>query len=415
MRPITAVHFGPGRLGLGLVIDVLLQTRRYDVYLIGAPDRPRQEQRTYYLRFTDPAVGVRQRVVTWAGNPRSMSDVPEVLLARLRSDEPVLVTSALGENNVAEAYERIHGVLQLRPPLASTVLLVCENEPHTIYADLETSNPHVEVRRCVVDRICALDERPSAEPGRRILVHDVSLWVIPHACGDGSAAADVWPPLDGLRGAEDVLMLDGDADAYKHRKLWVVNGIHMILATIARRAGVDVLPLTGERQRQFRNAAEPLAMAMLQAAECAYGLPVDEHFAGERVRAFCEAPDSATRVLSGRYMRADLRPYVKRLDSRVAAAARTAHEHGLDTEPFLWAFEEVVQAIGESDSFLDVTVVDPETRKLKRNAAPPAISAAVDAEVESVFAAALREWAPATDVEVLTRRVRSALDTWRQD
>ena len=59
------VHFGPGPTGARFIIDVLLQAGRYDVYLIGAPGRPQREQRTC-SRFTDPSVGVRQRVVTWA-------------------------------------------------------------------------------------------------------------------------------------------------------------------------------------------------------------------------------------------------------------------------------------------------------------------------------------------------------------
>ena len=36
-------------------------------------------------------------------------------------------------------------------------------------------------------------------------------------------------------------MLDGGADTTSTGKLWVVNGIHVILATIARRNGVEVL------------------------------------------------------------------------------------------------------------------------------------------------------------------------------
>lgn len=427
MDPAVAVHFGPGRLGLGLVVDVLLDTRRYDVYVLGRPGSRSPERRSYYLRFTDPDLGMRQRTVTWAGNPERATDLPPGLLVRLASSAPVLVTAALGGHNVEEAYERIHELVQLRPVTSPTVVLACENDAHAMYDALARANPHVTVLNCVVDRICAWDES-AILPGKCILAHDVSQWVIPHAYEAGLVASHgaagpasaeglpaPWPPLTGLAGAAHVLMLEGDAAAYKHRKLWVVNGTHLILATIARRYGVDVLPLTGRRQRLFREAARPLMLAMLETVDRAFGLPIDEHFADQRVRAFCEAPDSATRILRDRYLRADLRPYMSRLGTRLAAAAKVASAHDVDVAPFVWAFEEVVEAVAESDSFLDVTVVDPASGKLCRRLSPPPVDAEIDAEVEQSFGRALADWAPSVSADTLTRRLHNALATWRDE
>lgn len=405
MHRIPAVHFGPGRLGLGLIVDVLLDTGRFDVYLIGAPGREQRELATYFLRFTNPALGLRERRVAWAGNPEDDTDLPDALVRELHEDRPILFTSALGAVNVAEARPRIARMLSLRPVTAATALLACENEPHEIYNELQRDFPHVDVRRCVVDRICAWDTKPSLDPGRRILAHDVSQWVIPHATN---------PALEGLRNVNDVLLLDGDAAAYRDRKRWVVNGIHLVLATIARREGIDLLPLIGKRELAFREHSKPLAMAMLDTVERMHGLPVDEQFADERVRGFCEAPDSATRILSGRYLRHDLRPFVQRLDSRVSTAARAAQEHGVDVEPFLWAFSEIVLAATYSDSFLDVSEVDPDTGKLRRCDQLPEIDAEIDREVEVSFATAL-DWAPQPDAMLLQRRVNSALAIWRND
>jgi hypothetical protein len=429
VEPTVAVHFGPGRLGLGLVVDVLLSTERYEVYLIGRPNSSLSERRSYYVRFTDPRLGMRQRTVAWAGNTAKMADLPERLVAQLRDANSVLVTTALGEDNVAEAYERIHCVLQLRPAMSSTVVLVCENERHKMYDELAGANPHAVVLHCVVDRICAWDEE-SLLPGKSVLAHDVSQWVVPHAYAPApdlsgpvtpgtGPTADVhrmpWPALVGLTEEPNVLLLANDATSYAHRKLWVVNGIHLILATIARRNGVDVLPLIGWRQQEFKESIRPLMLAMLETIDRAFGLAVDEHFADERVRAFCEAPDSATRVLRKRYIRSDLRPYIERLATRVGTAAKLAHDHDVDIAPFVWVFREVVEAMAESDSYLDVTVVDPATGKLYRTGSLPEVDARVDAEVEAAFARSLEGWAPEEAVDVLMRRLHNALATWRSD
>jgi hypothetical protein len=106
---------------------------------------------------------------------------------------------------------------------------------------------------------------------------------------------------------------------------------------------------------------------------------------------------------------------MSRLDTRLAAGARLAHAHGVDVEPFIWAFREVVEAIRESDSFLDVTVVDPATGMLRRSRTLPAVSGRIDAEVEASFARSLRDWAPRREAEILTRRLRGGLAVWRVD
>ncbi len=228
---------------------------------------------------------------------------------------------------------------------------------------------------------------------------------------DGHALA----PLIGLHGADHVVLLEGSEIAHKHRKLWIVNGLHVVMATIARRCGVDRLPLRDEPLDAFRASIKPLMLAILQAVESEYGLATDEQFADERVRAFCEAPDSASRVLTDRYLRADLRPYMERIRSRVGAAAMVAYEHGIDIEPFLWAFAEVADAIHESDSFLDVTEPDPERPwRLRPCPDPPLIDAEVDAEAVSIFADALAGWAPTPAASLLIRRVDSSLATWRE-
>jgi hypothetical protein len=403
MSRIPAVHFGPGRLGLGLIVDILLETGSYDVYLVGAPGREPAERDTYFLRFTDPAYGLRERHVIWAGNPEGVSDLPEGFLDLLRGDGPMLFTAALGGAHVDKACGLIAELLRHRPVRAETALLACENEEYGAYDDMQRTFPHVVVRHCVVDRICAWDPRRSQTLGRRILVHEVAQWVIPRA---GSGA------IEGLRPSQHVVPLVGDADGYRDRKLWVVNGIHLVLATIARREGVDRLPLTGARELAFREYAKPLAMAMLETADRRHALPVDEAFADDRVRAFCEAPDSATRILSERYLRSDLRPFIQRLDTRLANAARAASECGVPTEPCLWAFREIVAAIRTSNSFLDVSWADPSTSEFQRFERPPAIDEIIDQEVAEMFAGAL-DWAPESDARVLRRRVVSALAAWR--
>lgn len=391
-----ALHFGPGQLGLGLIVDILQTSDNYDVYVVGNPKSQYKELPRFKIAFLDSSRSIRSHEVVWAGNPASYDQLPKELLSRLESSEPVLVTAALGERNVEEGCQRIADFLRGRGG-AETAVLLCENgEPR--HYDFLSGIPGVSIHHCVVDRICAWRDDDGSEPPKKILAHSVSEWVIPHATQSGgfepgkSQPDRVKVPISGLSGSDFVVLLDGDEVAHRTRKTWVVNGNHLVLATMARRHGKDRLPLSVEDHFQFSKAVTPLMLVMLNTVERLHGLKVDESFAEDRVRAFAEAPDSASRILKDRYLRRDLRPFVERLDARLASAARRAREVDLDVTPFMGAFAVIVRAMDDERTYLDFLVRNEKTGNLEINHGVRSTSK-IDSQVLDGFERCL-DWAP---------------------
>lgn len=339
-----AVHLGPGPLGLGLVVDVLLR-QGFDVCLIGKPEG--KEHKEYWLAFADPDRGLQSRQVQWACNPRDVQGLGDDVTVRLRTDSSVLITCALGDK-AAERDSLLREILALRPAGAETVLLACENEPDEIYAAIAQGFPDVYYCACVVDRICSRDKPEiDSEGRRRLLVHSVAQWVIRQPQGRPHHV------IEQLADADEVVATDQPLDAHKARKLWVVNGVHLLLALLARKEGLEELPLDDARRAAFEQLAQPLIESILEAVERRWpDLRRDPEFAADRVRAFCESPDSASRILRHRLIRSDLTSLMARLDTRLGSAARLATEEDVDTYWFEALVDVLLETLRDRNAYL---------------------------------------------------------------
>jgi hypothetical protein len=372
---MLCLHFGPGRLGLGLVVEQLLKAS-FDVYLVGPPGREPEEQRQFGLSVIDPEVGLWYPEVRWAGNPCTFETLPAEVHDAVADTQPLLLTAALGDA-VADAAPLISSIVERRPLHAETTLLACENDPAAAYGELRRHcDGRLVVVECVVDRICAWHPGGKRDEHSRRMVqhHPVGEWIVP-------LVAPVPPWLAALERAPLVERCEPPLDGWKARKLWAVNGVHIVLALVARLNDFDKLPLAGEAQARFVELARPLTERMAAAVHARWPeVPLDEEYVSARIRAFCESPDTAERII-GRYLvRRDLRAFMVRLEQRLVEAARQAHEAGLDCQPFADAIAFVVLALSDPRIYFEEPGAD---RPLSRE---------IDEQVVHRFEAMLDEW-----------------------
>jgi hypothetical protein len=364
---MVCVHFGPGQLGLGLIVEQLLEVG-FDVCLVGRPDaRPREQKR---FRLEETGVGERlpSPQVRWAKNPATFDDLPKPVAWAVREDGPLLISAALGDH-IAEAVGLLREILDERPAGAPTLLLGCENEFAKSYDDLESSYADLLVLRCVVDRICAWRlKKPRDSKGLRFVqFHPVGEWLVP-------VEGALPEPLARLAGASMVSLIEGSMDGWRKRKLWAVNGTHIVLALVARLAGTDVdPPLEEEHALAFVELATPLIEQVVRGVNHNWPeVEIDESYVYDRIRAFSESPDSTKRLIGKYLVRGDLRPFMKRLNQRVADAARAARSAGEDGEAFYEAMALVVQVMRDPslyypDAATPSEDVDEEAVKLFDN------------------------------------------------
>jgi hypothetical protein len=342
---VHAIHVGPGRLGLGLIV-VHLEKMRLPVYLVGRVQAAEEPQEGASFLYAEIGGGLPQRQVEVfdAGNPAVLTELPVEVRSWIAGSEPLLITCALGSD--APSREALLAeILAERSEHADaeTLLVACENVPDTTYARLRKRFPGVHVADAVVDRICALPEGDlkRAPDGRRwVEAHEVWEWVI--ALPEGTA-----PRLSAALSASGVQLVDG-LDAYKARKLWTVNGLHQILALLALVVGVERLADAAQTPR-FQAAAADIVAALTATLELRWPeVAVPEDYMGERIRAFAEMRnDTASRILRAHFVRDDLSTLIARLDERVFDAARAALEEGVDAEPFLLALELLITATAD--------------------------------------------------------------------
>lgn len=406
---MLCVHLGPGPLGLGLIVEQVSKAG-FDVCLIGPPDPGPglAERQEYGIAFADPDLGYQPGDVRWPCNPKTLADLPPAVLETIAAREPMLITAALGAK-ITERQGLIIELLARRPPGAETVLLACENDPHPAYQTIASACGADLLRYdCVVDRLCSLprsivfDEEgnlsvithPRDDRGRRVVsVHPTGEWVISAPTRESAVLAQLArAPLFNITGEP--------IDFYARRKRWLVGGLHMVLALIARREGADLLPLQPGYADAFLARARPL-MAQISAGLHGdpAGIRIEHDYTEQRIRAFLEAPDTTARILERHLLRADLRGLMARLQVRVADAARAARDAGQDCEPFYDVMALLVSVLASPSSYYDeiAAALDPD----------------IDGEVILLFEQALAGWLEQRRAQDLSQALTRALAAQR--
>ncbi len=373
---MLCVHLGPGRLGLGLVIDTLLHLQ-LEICVVGAAGREPPNVRTHEVEYVAGGDSSFEREVRWVANPVHVDDLDPEVVRRLGENEPVLVTGSMAhEARAREGFLR--ELLERRPKEAETVVLACENVPDAMYARVVEDFPHVHYCASVVDRIVNWNiPAERADGSRRVMAHRIAEWVI---CHPEPRASGVISRLDRsliVRIVGDEHLLAG----YRKRRQWGVNGMHLFMALITKFDEDDVpLTLHDDVFNKLRARVMPLVTVVLRAIEQAHpDLPYDQRFVDERLTVFRQTLNSTTRILDQRLLRADLRDLMRHFDTCIGAAAREAHGLGLACDAFEAVVELLVSTIDKRPLWFD----QPE---------PDAMSPSIDNEVIALFQHAVARW-----------------------
>jgi len=394
---MLCVHLGPGRLGLGLVLDTVLSLADLEVCLIGASDRSHEEVVEYEIAFIGETGDPQARRVTWAGNPAVVTDLDEPVLDRLRSDEPVLITRSLA-HQASDREGLLRDILAQRPARAETVVLACENDPDPMYAAVTDEYPRVHYCACVMDRVVNWnDPCRHADGRRRVIAHPLGQWVIWHPKPDESEV------IKRLRGAPYVVVVEHEdlLAGYRKRRQWAVNGVRLVMALSTRLPGTDALPPENQPYDELQESVRPLMAIVLEAIAREHPeLPPDNEFVAERMRVFRETPNSAVRILEKRLVRADLRALMQHVDACIGEAAREAQRLRISCEQFEGVVDLLLETLKDRTAYFDYPVwanLDPY----------------VDAEVVRQFQDVISEWMDPTRALRAYNRLNHLLSTHR--
>jgi hypothetical protein len=362
------LNIGPSALGLGLLVP-MTRAAGFDVCVIGRPgDRG---PKTYGITGLGSGDQLWFITVDWFEGPHVLADLPVDLVGRLASDEPLLITASL-RDAIAERHGFVAEVLDGRPSGAETIVLACENSPHTDYGNVlrACERGGALMLRTVVNRMCLELERDS-ERRRNVSVHRFAEWLVERP--PGGIRCEILNALSGVEGFEVV----DDIIARLDRKLWLVNGAHQALALMGRLANSDhrledaedlsralAQPTSsGELEEDDLRLSthNPLIMATLghlQAAMiealriCHPHLQESFAYSQRHVTAYSEHRDSVARVL-GAFRRRDLVPFLDALNERIGAPARICFENNRSVAAFKHIIYVLLELLASIDAFED--------------------------------------------------------------
>ncbi len=373
---MLCVHLGPGRLGLGLVIDTLLHLQ-FEICVVGAAGRNPPNVKTHEVEYVARGDLSFDRAVRWVANPLHVDELDPEVVRRLGESEPVLITGSMAYEAPARE-DFLRELLERRPTEAETIVLACENEPAAMYARVLDDFPHIHYCASVVDRIVNWNSPAArADGSRRVVAHPTAEWVIYHP---EPGASEVIGRLD----RSLIVRIVGDAHllaGYRKRRQWGVNGMHLFMALITKYNEDDVpLTLNDDVFNKLRARVMPLVTVVLEAIQQAHPqLPYDQRFVDERLKVFRQTLNSTTRILDQRLLRADLRDLMRHFDTCIGAAAREAHGLGMPCDEFEGVVVLLVSTIDRRSLWFD----QPE---------PDAMSPRTDNEVIELFRHGVARW-----------------------
>jgi len=331
--PPRAVHIGigDGPLCLGLTAPAAASAG-FEVHLVGSPgrDHPPVYQRTVYRRdgYTKT---YDQPVASYTGP--ADEEMPSEIAKALPGTGVVLITASL-RGGISKRSNLIADIVSRCPSEAEVAFVACENTVTPAHeALIETLERRgVHCPPTIIDRVCTWPEEERPHPAR-VIHHEVGEWILP-APSNGSALVATLGLAD-----EVTFVPASELEAYEHRKIWLVNGVHLVLA-----ASASLRNPVGREQSisdaldspRTLKAIQELGGGMADALLAEHGLEVPAEWSLDRMRAVFQLPDRWRRILKP-LRRRDPIPFIESFEQRLAAPARILHANEKPVEPFLRA------------------------------------------------------------------------------
>ncbi len=343
------LHFGPGRLGLGLVVDAANQAE-FRTHLVGRENDEAPPEK-FALELTGEGTKTLA-FISYSQAERFEQLEPEAREA-IATPMPMLMTTALGAE-LGRCGDLIVAVAQARPreERAATVFIACENDTGRHYEELKRRLQAlgVDCRATMVNRLCP-ERTPDEEDERRTVVRadPHAEWLIE---GEGRAE-----PLVRL-GALDQVDFVADVKPFATRKRWIVNGTHVALALFARAVNQPSIR-TAARDPESRAQVEELQDEMIAALpeDWAAVLGDSEAYAREQLVPMCRTEDDTARILR-RMRRAELAPFLRDADRKLGEPARHhVAKIGRLAPSFEDVFDNLHRLLMNIDSYADGTCV----------------------------------------------------------
>lgn len=300
-KPWSHIHIGCGSLGLGFVAPITYAAGA-QVYLANRTS-PESQQRNLALQ-RKLIYSVRKRTNLSINSEEVhianflFTDTDIEALRRVVTDDRTRLITFAAKDGQAAIVPVLQDLIDARmSSSASTVplfLMACENQiSRDMAAFLQSVHPPVLCPPCIVDRICSEIEYETESDLVSVHVEPYARWVIYRLSG-------IEPLEDLLRSAGRTVEFVDEIEPFRRRKLLLVNGVHAILAIMAKRrdfallnvylnASGGALNLT-EVQREFLEA--------LMFSSAAWSQAELETFNSEVAERFKIYPDRVCRILA---------------------------------------------------------------------------------------------------------------------
>ncbi len=311
------IHFGPGKLGLGLVAAISSKAG-LDLHLIGRVDSQPDLSPGYTLRVR--GIGGIERDENVTITSFSKADCwdhldPKVQAALIEAPELLLTTSVTTKGLSA----RQHFVLDLvrrrkaSPHAQSTIFIAAENDTGPNYPKLahELGALGVDCRRTVVDRLCTQTHIDPITGIYVVTVDELAQWIIE---GDPSTSRTL-----GALAQSSFVWFVPDFEPFEVRKRWLVNGVHLALAITAHARPMPSIDITLAADTNLEWTTR-LERTLIQVFDHRYpDLHSSLDYAISHLPGWLRNPDPVTRILS-RLKRTDLLPFFEDFDSKLGDA-----------------------------------------------------------------------------------------------
>lgn len=238
------IQYGAGSIGLGLIGQVVAENKHHIIFI----NRSRENSKKNELLEAKKPILLQS--LKDGSNIYQLTDYEffasedENTLKAIADPEVRILSTAVRQENLHEAAERIVKGLSLRSQRLDVPLLcimACENIPSnsdvlkehiTSYCDERTRqfiDEHVTFLNTVIDRICLSS---SAERGLVVKVEDEYEWIINVGRLEDP---DLRQEFLGFFSSTPLVKLVGELafQFYERKKLWLMNGIHMVLGIVS--------------------------------------------------------------------------------------------------------------------------------------------------------------------------------------